>query len=65
MMERASTGERIDVLLDVACLFKTRSRPNARAAEARWTSTAIHAAEPDRATGDEIVITRGQDAVRP
>jgi ribosome-associated heat shock protein Hsp15 len=61
MTERASTGERIDVWLDVACLFKTRSEAQ-RACRGGKVDVNGESTRPNRIVrpGDEIVITRGQ-----
>jgi ribosome-associated heat shock protein Hsp15 len=60
MTERASTGERIDVWLDVACLFRTRSEAQ-RACRGGKVDVNGESARPNRIVrpGDEIVITRG------
>jgi ribosome-associated heat shock protein Hsp15 len=55
-----ATGERIDLWLDVACLFKTRSEAQ-RACRGGKVDVNGGAARPNRIVrpGDEIVITRG------
>ncbi len=60
MTERASAGERIDLWLDIACLFKTRSEAQ-RACRGGKVDVNGEAARPNRIVrpGDEIVITRG------
>jgi ribosome-associated heat shock protein Hsp15 len=65
-MARATTepapteGERLDLWLDVACLFKTRSEAQ-KACRGGKVNVNGHAARPNRVVrpGDEIVITRG------
>jgi ribosome-associated heat shock protein Hsp15 len=56
----AAGGERLDVWLDVACLFKTRSEA-LRACRGGKVDVNGQAARPNRMvrSGDEIVITRG------
>jgi len=56
----APEGERLDLWLDVACLFKTRSAAQ-RACRGGKVDLNGHAARPNRVVrmGDEIVITRG------
>ena len=60
MTERASAGERVDLWLDIACLFKTRSEAQ-RACRGGKVDVNGEAARPNRIVrpGDEIVITRG------
>ena len=60
MTERASAGERIDLWLDIACLFKTRSEAQ-RACRGGKVDVNGDSARPNRIVrpGDEIVITRG------
>jgi ribosome-associated heat shock protein Hsp15 len=60
MTERASAGERIDLWLDIACLFKTRSEAQ-RACRGGKVDVNGEAARPNRIVrpGDSIVITRG------
>jgi len=60
MTERASAGERIDLWLDIACLYKTRSEAQ-RACRGGKVDVNGEAARPNRVVrpGDEIVITRG------
>jgi ribosome-associated heat shock protein Hsp15 len=52
--------ERLDLWLDVACLFKTRSEAQ-KACRGGKVNVNGHAARPNRMVrpGDEIVITRG------
>ena len=61
MTGQGQTGERVDVWLDVACLFKTRSEAQ-RACRGGKVDVNGEAARPNRVVrpGDEIVITRGQ-----
>ena len=56
----AAEGERLDLWLDVACLFKTRSAAQ-RACRGGKVDVNGHAARPNRVvrTGDLVVITRG------
>jgi ribosome-associated heat shock protein Hsp15 len=56
----APEAERIDLWLDVACLFKTRSEAQ-RACRGGKVDVNGQAARPNRMVrpGDEIVITRG------
>jgi ribosome-associated heat shock protein Hsp15 len=60
MTERAGAGERIDLWLDIACLFKTRSEAQ-RACRGGKVDVNGEGARPNRIVrpGDEIVITRG------
>jgi ribosome-associated heat shock protein Hsp15 len=60
MTERARAGERVDLWLDIACLFKTRSEAQ-RACRGGKVDVNGEAARPNRIVrpGDEIVITRG------
>jgi ribosome-associated heat shock protein Hsp15 len=53
-------SERLDLWLDVACLFKTRSEAQ-KACRGGKVNVNGHAARPNRAVraGDEIIITRG------
>ena len=57
MTDRASTGERIDVWLDVACLFKTRSEAQ-RACRGGKVDVNGESTRPNRIVrpGDEIVL---------
>jgi ribosome-associated heat shock protein Hsp15 len=56
----APDGERLDLWLDVACLFKTRSEAQ-RACRGGKVDVNGRSARPNRIVrpGDEIVITRG------
>jgi ribosome-associated heat shock protein Hsp15 len=56
----ALAGERLDLWLDVACLFKTRSAAQS-ACRGGKVDVNGHAARPNRVvrTGDQIIITRG------
>ena len=56
----APSAERLDLWLDVACLFKTRSEAQ-RACRGGKVDVNGQAARPNRVirAGDEIVITRG------
>lgn len=58
--EAGEAGERLDLWLDVACLFKTRSEAQ-RACRGGKVNVNGRAARPNRVVraGDEIVITRG------
>ena len=60
MPETRTPGERIDVWLDVACLFRTRSEAQ-RACRGGKVDVNGESARPNRIVrpGDEIVITRG------
>lgn len=60
MPETKTPGERIDVWLDVACLFRTRSEAQ-RACRGGKVDVNGESARPNRIVraGDEIVITRG------
>jgi ribosome-associated heat shock protein Hsp15 len=60
MTEHVGAGERIDLWLDIACLFKTRSEAQ-RACRGGKVDVNGEAARPNRVVrpGDEIVITRG------
>jgi ribosome-associated heat shock protein Hsp15 len=60
MAEHMTPGERIDLWLDIACLFKTRSEAQ-RACRGGKVDVNGEAARPNRIVrpGDEIVITRG------
>src|SRR5512138_2698665 len=58
---RPLTEQRLDVWLDVACLFKTRSEAQ-RACRGGKVDVNGQAARPNRLVrpGDEVVITRGR-----
>jgi ribosome-associated heat shock protein Hsp15 len=60
MADPDGAGERIDLWLDVACLFKTRSEAQ-RACRGGKVDVNGEAARPNRIVrpGDQIVITRG------
>ena len=60
MTDRGGDGERIDLWLDVACLFKTRSEAQ-RACRGGKVDVNGDSARPNRIVrpGDAIVITRG------
>ena len=60
MTDRGGDGERIDLWLDVACLFKTRSEAQ-RACRGGKVDVNGDSARPNRVVrpGDQIVITRG------
>jgi len=60
MTDRTGGGERIDVWLDVACLFRTRSEAQ-RACRGGKVDVNGDSARPNRIVrpGDAIVITRG------
>jgi ribosome-associated heat shock protein Hsp15 len=60
MTEPDGAGERIDLWLDIACLFKTRSEAQ-RACRGGKVDLNGEAARPNRVVrpGDQIVITRG------
>jgi len=60
MTDRSGDGERIDVWLDVACLFRTRSEAQ-RACRGGKVDVNGDSARPNRIVrpGDAIVITRG------
>jgi ribosome-associated heat shock protein Hsp15 len=60
--EEALDRLRLDVWLDVACLFKTRSAAQ-KACRSGKVDVNGQAAKPHRrlAAGDEVVITRGRD----
>ena len=60
MTERAGAGERIDLWLDIACLFRTRSEAQ-RACRGGKVDVNGEVARPNRVVrpGDQIVITRG------
>jgi ribosome-associated heat shock protein Hsp15 len=60
MSDHAQAGERIDLWLDIACLFKTRSEAQ-RACRGGKVDVNGEAARPNRIVrpGDQIVITRG------
>ena len=60
MTDHGGDGERIDLWLDVACLFKTRSEAQ-RACRGGKVDVNGDSARPNRVVrpGDEIVITRG------
>jgi len=60
MTDHAQAGERIDLWLDIACLFKTRSEAQ-RACRGGKVDVNGEAARPNRIVrpGDQIVITRG------
>jgi len=60
MTDLNRAGERIDLWLDIACLFKTRSEAQ-RACRGGKVDVNGEAARPNRIVrpGDQIVITRG------
>jgi ribosome-associated heat shock protein Hsp15 len=60
MTDLNGAGERIDLWLDIACLFKTRSEAQ-RACRGGKVDVNGEAARPNRIVrpGDQIVITRG------
>jgi ribosome-associated heat shock protein Hsp15 len=60
MTDSDGAGERIDLWLDIACLFKTRSEAQ-RACRGGKVDLNGEAARPNRIVrpGDQIVITRG------
>jgi ribosome-associated heat shock protein Hsp15 len=60
MTDLNGAGERIDLWLDIACLFKTRSEAQ-RACRGGKVDLNGEAARPNRIVrpGDQIVITRG------
>jgi ribosome-associated heat shock protein Hsp15 len=60
MADPEGGGERIDLWLDIACLFKTRSEAQ-RACRGGKVDVNGEAARPNRIVrpGDQIVITRG------
>lgn len=61
MSDDALDRARLDVWLDVACLFKTRSEAQ-KACRAGKVDVNGHSAKPHRLLrpGDEVVITRGR-----
>lgn len=60
MTSDGSAGERLDLWLDVACLFKTRSEAQ-RACRGGKVDVNGQSGRPNRIVrpGDEVVITRG------
>jgi ribosome-associated heat shock protein Hsp15 len=60
MTDLNGAGERVDLWLDIACLFKTRSEAQ-RACRGGKVDVNGEAARPNRVVrpGDQIVITRG------
>ena len=61
----ATTSARLDIWLDVSCLFKTRSTRRKPSAPARSSSTATRRRIARFAPGDDLVIARQFGCSRP